>query len=68
MVRAVWNADFMSDIDTDVIGKGCDCKDTAVDNQELVAANAAIRSHGVEKIGTTLRGYMGAMKSIAVGG
>ncbi|MDQ8179756.1 hypothetical protein [Pelagicoccus sp. SDUM812005] len=40
----------------------------AVDNQELVAANAKIRSHGVEKIGAVLRGYMGSMKKIAVGG
>ncbi len=60
--------DFMKGIKTDVIGKGLECACTAVDNQELVAANAKIRSHGVEKIGAVLRGHMGAMAKIAVGG
>lgn len=60
--------DFMKSIGTDVIGKGLDCKCNAVDNQKLVAVNAKIRSHGVEKIGAILRGHMGAMKKIAVGG
>ncbi|MEO1079859.1 MAG: ketol-acid reductoisomerase [Pseudomonadota bacterium] len=57
-------ADFMADIETDVIGVGLG-SDTTVDNQELIRVNEAIRSHPVEKIGTTLRGYMTAMKSIA---
>ncbi len=56
--------DFMSKISTDVIGKGLDVKDNGVDNQELVAINAAIRNHPVEVVGTTLRGYMTAMKKI----
>ncbi|MBK1879255.1 ketol-acid reductoisomerase [Pelagicoccus mobilis] len=60
--------DFMKGVGTDVIGKGLDSSCTAVDNQELVAANATIRSHGVEQIGEVLRGHMGAMKKIAVGG
>jgi hypothetical protein len=30
--------------------------------------NQAIESHPVEKVGATLRGYMTAMKQIAVGG
>jgi ketol-acid reductoisomerase len=38
--------------------------DTTVDNQELIRVNEAIRSHPVEVIGKTLRGYMTAMKSI----
>jgi len=56
-------ADFMSKIDTDVIGKGMD-GDTGVDNVELIGVNEAIRSHPVEVIGQTLRGYMTAMKRI----
>ena len=56
-------ADFMSKIDTDVIGKGI-AGDNGVDNQELIAVNEAIRSHPVEIIGKTLRGHMTAMKSI----
>ncbi|MAT91833.1 MAG: ketol-acid reductoisomerase [Halioglobus sp.] len=56
-------ADFMSKIDTDVIGAGMGA-DNGVDNQELIRVNAAIRNHPVEQIGTTLRGYMTAMKSI----
>jgi len=35
-----------------------------VDNQQLIAANEAIRNHPVEKIGETLRGYMQDMKQI----
>jgi len=57
-------ADFMADIETDVIGQGLG-SDTTVDNQELIRVNDAIRSHPVEVIGKTLRGYMTAMKSIA---
>jgi ketol-acid reductoisomerase len=55
--------DFMSNIDTDVIGKGME-GDTGVDNQELIAVNDAIRNRPVEVVGKTLRGYMTAMKSI----
>jgi ketol-acid reductoisomerase len=56
-------ADFMSKIDTDVIGKTIE-GDNGVDNQELIAVNEAIRSHPVEVIGKTLRGHMTAIKSI----
>ena len=56
-------ADFMTKIDTDVIGKGME-GDNGVDNQELIAVNDAIRSHPVEVIGHELRGYMTAMKKI----
>jgi ketol-acid reductoisomerase len=56
-------ADFMSKIDTDVIGKGME-GDNGVDNVELIAVNEAIRSHPVEVIGKELRGYMTAMKRI----
>ena len=55
--------DFMTKIDTDVIGKGIE-GDNGVDNQELIVINEAIRSHPVEAIGKKLRGYMTAMKRI----
>ncbi|MCB1646730.1 MAG: ketol-acid reductoisomerase, partial [Pseudomonadales bacterium] len=56
--------DFMQKIDTDVIGKGLQLDDDGVDNKRLIEVNAQIRSHSVEKIGQTLRGYMSAMKKI----
>jgi ketol-acid reductoisomerase len=56
-------ADFMSKMDTDVIGAGMG-GDNGVDNQELIAVNHAIRTHPVEVIGEELRGYMTAMKRI----
>ena len=56
-------ADFMSKLDTDVIGKGME-GDNGVDNMELIAVNEAIRSHSVEVVGKRLRGYMTAMKRI----
>ena len=55
---------FMTKVDTDVIGRGLGLNDNSVDNQRLIEVNAAIRAHNVEEIGTTLRGYMGAMKRI----
>lgn len=57
-------ADFMKDIDTDVIGKGLTLKDNGVDNQELIAVNDAIRYHSIEAVGEELRDYMIDMKSI----
>jgi ketol-acid reductoisomerase len=57
-------ADFMSRIDTDVIGRGLSLDNDGVDNQQLIEANSSIRKHPVEFIGQTLRGYMSAMKSI----
>ena len=42
--------------------------DNGVDNRQLVAVNAQIRSHPVEVIGTELRGYMTDMERISVGG
>jgi ketol-acid reductoisomerase len=56
-------ADFMANVETDVIGTGM-AGDNGVDNRELIAVNEAIRSHPVEIVGKTLRGYMTAMKSI----
>jgi ketol-acid reductoisomerase len=58
----------MSKIDLNVIGKKYDeGLSNSVDNQVLVAVNAAIRNHPVEEIGIYLRGEMAGMKAIAVG-
>jgi ketol-acid reductoisomerase len=57
-------SDFMTRIDTDVIGRGLRLGNNGVDNQQLIEVNRAIRSHPVEDIGQTLRGYMSAMKKI----
>ncbi|WP_462151200.1 ketol-acid reductoisomerase [Pseudoalteromonas xiamenensis] len=55
---------FMATVKADVIGKGLENSTNQVDNQKLIRVNQALRSHPVEVIGTTLRGYMSAMKSI----
>ncbi len=56
-------ADFMTKIDTDVIGttygEGND-----VDNAKLITVNKALREHPVEIVGTRLRESMTAMKPI----
>ncbi len=57
-------ADFMANVGSDVIGRGMHPETNAVDNRQLIEVNAAIRSHPVEAIGHTLRGYMSAMKKI----
>jgi len=59
--------DFMAKQDTSVIGKKYNTGDNGVDNLALLAADTAIQSHPVEVIGRDLRGYMTAMKKIAVG-
>ena len=56
--------DFMSKINTDVIGRGLNVKDNGVDNRELIEINDVIRSHPVEVVGKRLRGYMTSMKKI----
>ncbi len=56
--------DFMKSIDTDVIGRGLDLQDCAVDNLDLIDVNEAIRYTDVEAIGAELRAFMGAMKQI----
>ena len=57
-------AEFIAPLETDVIGRGLGLNDVGVDNQVLIAVNQEIRSHPVEAIGQTLRGYMTAMKAI----
>jgi len=56
--------DFMSQVGSDVIGRGLALEDTSVDNMQLVQVNEAIRNHPVEVVGRKLRGYMTAMKKI----
>ena len=60
--------DFMGKVDTNVIGQAFNSGDNGVDNVALGEVNAAISTHPVEMVGVTLRGYMTAMKRIAVGG
>lgn len=55
---------FMSQITLEHIGGGLSQTSNGVDNKQLVAINKAIRSHGVESIGETLRGYMIDMQAI----
>jgi len=57
-------ADFMTRIDTDVIGKGLQLNDLGADNAELIVVNDSIRSHPIEVVGKRLRGYMTAMKKV----
>ena len=59
-------ADFMTKINTDVIGKNFnEGKDNGVDNKTLIAVNAVIRYHPVEIVGEKLRQAMTDMKTIA---
>ncbi|WP_440053177.1 ketol-acid reductoisomerase [Pseudoalteromonas sp. T1lg65] len=55
---------FMASISSADIGEGLTTESNYVDNQQLIAVNKALRSHPVEKVGETLRGYMSAMKKI----
>ena len=58
-------ADFMKDIDTDVIGTKYGAgSDNDADNATLIAVNAALREHPVEIVGARLRASMTAMKPI----
>lgn len=58
-------ADFMSKIETDVIGKNFNSGiDAHVDNKKLIKINEEIRYHEVELIGQELREAMDAMKAI----
>ncbi len=59
-------ANFMSKIDTDVIGKNFnEGIDAGVDNKVLIQVNHALRSHPVEIIGAQLRQAMTNMKTIS---
>jgi ketol-acid reductoisomerase len=60
--------DFFTKVDTDIIGTKYN-KDgkNGVDNVKLTQINEEIHNHPVETVGRELRGYMTAMKKIAVG-
>lgn len=55
-------ADFMKNIDTDVIGKGLQSSDMGVDNSHFISINDSIRSHPIERVGKRLRKHMTSMK------
>jgi len=58
--------DFMSKVDTDIIGKNFnEGKDNGVDNIELIAVNKVIREHSIEKVGDVLRAAMTEMKTLS---
>ncbi|QXP52919.1 ketol-acid reductoisomerase [Cellulophaga sp. HaHa_2_1] len=57
--------DFMTKIDTDVIGKNFgEGEGNGVDNAKLIEVNKALREHPVEIVGARLRASMTAMKPI----
>ena len=58
-------ADFMANINIDVIGESYMEGENKVDNRELIEVNDAIRFHPVEIIGDELRAAMTAMKPLA---
>lgn len=60
--------DFMTKVDTNIVGKKFSGASNGVDNLRLIEVNQSIRNHPVEVVGLELRGYMTAMKKIAVGG
>ncbi len=58
-------ADFMTKIDTDVIGKAFGAgQPLQVDNAKLILVNKTLREHPVEIVGARLRASMTAMKPI----
>jgi len=58
--------EFMSTIDTDVVGKNYnEGKDGGVDNKILIAVNHQLRSHQIENVGARLRKAMTDMKTIS---
>jgi len=56
--------DFVEKLPADVIGNPLAVKDNGVDNKYLIEINDLIRNHPIEYVGTQLRGYMTAMKSL----
>jgi ketol-acid reductoisomerase len=58
--------EFMSTIDTDVVGKNFnEGKDGSVDNKTLIAVNHQLRAHQIENVGARLRKAMTDMKVIS---
>ena len=55
---------LLSELTTEVIGKGLKLTSNSVDNKQLVEIDKAIMDHPVEVIGKKLRAYMTDMQSI----
>ena len=59
-------ADFMKNVDTNIIGKNFnEGIDAGVDNKEIIAVNEIIRFNPVEIVGADLRQAMTEMKTIS---
>ncbi|WP_394173693.1 ketol-acid reductoisomerase [Thalassotalea litorea] len=58
--------DYASNLSLQDLGEGLSENSNQVDNVRLIEVNDAIRSHSVEQVGKTLRGYMKDMKKIAL--
>jgi ketol-acid reductoisomerase len=59
-------ADFMKNVETNVIGKNFNAgSDAGVDNKVIIAVNEVIRFHPVEMVGAELRRAMTDMKTIS---
>lgn len=56
--------DYIKNLEPELIGHSYGTDNTQVDNRVLIAVNDGIRRHPVEKIGSTLRTAMTAMKKI----
>ena len=56
-------SEFMTTVNTSVIGEKY-TSEKAIDNQELIAVNKAIREHSIEVVGEQLRTAMTSMKVI----
>jgi len=58
------NEKVLPTLSSEFLGKGMSNSSNSADNMTLVNVNSAIRSHGVETVGSILRGYMTDMKAI----
>ncbi|MCF4102589.1 ketol-acid reductoisomerase [Gillisia sp. M10.2A] len=56
--------DYITNLESGLIGKAYGTKDTGVDNKTLIAVNSSIRKHPVEVVGKRLREAMTEMKKI----
>jgi ketol-acid reductoisomerase len=57
-------ADYINNLSDNLVGRPFNDGDNSVDNQELIAVNAAIRNHQVEATGSYLRASMTAMTKL----
>lgn len=61
-------AEFMEEIDTDVIGTNFNAgKDNGVNNKDIIIVNEIIRNHPIEQVGAELREAMTSMQAISLG-